>query len=455
DPDAQYMTEARYHGQKVVIVSPDDSDHTKFADDWLAAAPGTDGALAMAMGHVVLTEFFRDRHVPYFSDYCKRYTDLPFLVTLREHDDAWVPDRFLTAADLGSDVGGDAATSEGAAHKTVLWDSSTGRPHVPNGSLGFRFTESGVGRWNLHLDDVDPLLSLYEMRTEAVEVDLSRFDTGETEGGSVVRRGVPAMRMGGRLVTTVFDLLMAQYAVARDGLPGRWPSGYDDPQPYTPAWQEEITSVPAAAATRVAREFARNAELSGGRSMICMGAGTNHWFHSDQIYRTFFTLTMLCGCQGVNGGGWAHYVGQEKVRPLTGFMNLAFGLDWQRPTRHMTGTSFFYLHSDQWRYESFDAAELASPLGNGVFADRTFADCLAQAGRLGWTPAHPGFNRNPLDLADEAAAAGKPVAEHIVDELRSGKLECAGNYPDNHVNFPRVLRVWRPKLLVSKCQRVE
>jgi nitrate reductase alpha subunit len=57
------MTEARYRGQKVVV-SPDYSDHTKFADDWLTAAPGTDGALAMAMGHVILTEFFRDRQVP-------------------------------------------------------------------------------------------------------------------------------------------------------------------------------------------------------------------------------------------------------------------------------------------------------------------------------------------------------------------------------------------------------
>ena len=52
-----------------MVVSPDYSDHTKFADDWLAAAPGTDGALAMAMGHVVLTEFFRDREVPYFTGY--------------------------------------------------------------------------------------------------------------------------------------------------------------------------------------------------------------------------------------------------------------------------------------------------------------------------------------------------------------------------------------------------
>ena len=76
---------------------------------------------------------------------------------------------------------------------------------------------------------------------------------------------MPATRVGGQLVTTVFDLMLAQYAVPRDGLPGEWPTGYDDDHPYTPAWQERITSVPAAAATRVAREFARNAELSRGR----------------------------------------------------------------------------------------------------------------------------------------------------------------------------------------------
>ena len=123
-PDAHFMTEARYRGQKVVVVSPDYADHTKFADDWLAANPGTDGALAMAMGHVVLTEFFRDRQVDYFTDYVKRHTDLPFLVTLRERGDAWVPDRFLTAADLD----GAEAAAEGAAHKTVLLDAGRAAP---------------------------------------------------------------------------------------------------------------------------------------------------------------------------------------------------------------------------------------------------------------------------------------------------------------------------------------
>src|SRR5262249_58724612 len=162
----------------------------------------------------------------------------------------------------------------------------------------------GWGRWTLDLAGAAAVLPLPGGHDQAVPVDLPRFDVGETGGGSSVRRGVPAIRVGGRLVTTVFALLMAQYAVRRDGLPGEWPDGYDDAStPGTPGWQEPITSVPAAAAARVAREFARNAELSRGRSMICMGAGTNHWLHSDQIYRTFFTLIMLCGCQGRNGGG--------------------------------------------------------------------------------------------------------------------------------------------------------
>ncbi|MFF4237671.1 nitrate reductase subunit alpha [Actinomadura geliboluensis] len=448
-PDAHFMTEARYRGQKVVVVSPDFSDHTKFADDWLAAAPGTDGALAMAMGHVVLTEFFRDRQVPYFTEYVKTYTDLPFLVTLEEHGDAVRPGKFLTAGELG-DAG------EGAAHKPVLLDARTGEPVAPNGTLGFRYTESGQGRWNLELGDVDPVLTLYGRHEDARPVDLPRFDTGETEGGTVVRRGVPVARVGGRLVTTVFDLLMAQYAVPRDGLPGEWPDGYGDAaHPYTPAWQEEVTSVPAAAAARVAREFARNAELSRGRSMICMGGGTNHWYHSDQIYRAFFTLTMLCGCQGVNGGGWAHYVGQEKVRPLTGWQQAAFALDWQRPTRHMTGTSFFYLHTDQWRYETFGPGEMSGPLSRGLFRGRTFADCVAQASRLGWTPSHPGFDRNPLDLADEAAAAGRPVAEHVVDELKAGRLKFACEDPDAPRNWPRVMTIWRANVLGSSGKGME
>ena len=40
-PDAHFMVEARYRGQKVVVVSPDYAEHVKFADEWLAVPPGT------------------------------------------------------------------------------------------------------------------------------------------------------------------------------------------------------------------------------------------------------------------------------------------------------------------------------------------------------------------------------------------------------------------------------
>lgn len=448
-PDAHWMTEARYRGQKVVAVSPDYADNVKFADEWLAAQPGTDGALAMAMGHVVLKEFFVDRRVPYFTDYVKRYSDLPFLVRLEERDGVYVPGKFLTAADLP----GAEAESEHAAFKTVILDANTGHPLVPNGSLGFRYGDAGVGKWNLDLGDADPLLSVEGGETaETAEVELARFDGIDGAPGTL-RRGVPVRNVGGHLVTTVFDLLLAQYGVGRDGLPGSWPSGYDDAsEPGTPAWQETITGVPARAAERIGREFAANAEESRGRSMIIMGAGTNHWFHSDTIYRTFLALTTLTGGQGVNGGGWAHYVGQEKCRPVTGWAQLAFGLDWSRPPRQMIGTAFWYLHSDQFRYDQFDAGTLAAATGGGRLAGRSTADVIAQAARLGWMPSYPTFDRNPLTLADEADAAGRQAGEHIVDELKAGRLRFACQDPDAPENFPRVLTVWRSNLLGSSAK---
>ena len=440
-PDAHWMAEARYRGQKVVVVSPDYADNTKFADVWLPAQPGTDGALAMAMGHVILTEFFVRRRVAFFVDYVQRYTDLPFLVTVVDAGSGYVPGKFLTAADLGD-------TSEGAAWKTVLIDGRTGDPVVPNGSLGFRHTSSGVGRWNLDLGNIAPQLTL--LGGETVEVLLPRFDD---PAAGVLRRGVPVRRIGRHLVTTVFDLMLAQYGVRRDGLPGVWPADYDDPtQPYTPAWQEAITSVPARQVVQVARELARNSEESGGRTMIIMGAGICQWFHGDATYRAVLALLLLTGAMGRNGGGWAHYVGQEKCRPLTGWTTLAMATDWQRPPRQMIGTAYWYTHTDQWRYDPYPADALASPVATGLLAGLHTIDTIALATRLGWMPFHPQFNRNPLDLADEVLASGEGVAEYVAWKLRERELAFAVDDPDAPENWPRCLTLWRANLLGSSAK---
>ncbi len=186
--------------------------------------------------------------------------------------------------------------------------------------------------------------------------------------------------------------------------------------------------------------------------MIILGAGTNHWFHSDTIYRTFLALITLTGCQGVNGGGWAHYVGQEKCRPVTGWANLAFGMDWTRPARQMIGTAFWYVQTDQWRYDGLGADMLASPLGEGRFQGRSMIDTIAQSARSGWMPSFPALNRNPLDLADEAKAAGLEAPEYIKQQLLSGDLKFAIEDPDAEENWPRVLTVWRANLLGSSSK---
>lgn len=74
--------------------------------------------------------------------------------------------------------------------------------------------------------------------------------------------------------------------------------------------------------------------------MIILGAGVNHWYHMDMNYRGMINILVFCGCVGQSGGGWAHYVGQEKLRPQTGWLPLAFALDWNRPPRQMNSTSF-------------------------------------------------------------------------------------------------------------------
>src|SRR5690554_2798083 len=217
-PDAHWMAEARYKGQKVIVVALDYADNVKFADEWLAVSPGTDGALAMAMGHVTLAEFFRDRNVPYFTEYVKKYTDLPFLVRLEERDGAYVPGKFLTAADLPAEQRGDAG-EDNLQFKTVLLDSTTGEPVVPGGSLGFHYGAEGAGRWNLDLGEVDPMLSAAGHVSgtttppggdapSSAEVLLPRFDT--TDGAAAtLRRGVPVRTVAGHLVTTVLDLMLA------------------------------------------------------------------------------------------------------------------------------------------------------------------------------------------------------------------------------------------------------
>ena len=474
-PDAHFFTEVRYKGAKTVAVTPDYAEVSKLCDLWLHPKQGTDAALAMAMGHVILREFYFNRRSEYFDDYARRYTDLPMLVMLREHvtakgEKVLVPDRYVRASDFNGKLG----QANNPEWKTVAF-AEDGKVVLPNGAIGFRWGPDGrpdAGQWNLeakearHGGDVKLKLSVLEggaPSTETAQVGFPYFGGIKTEhftenpGDEVLVRTVPVQRIAlGKegekreaLVATVFDLQVANYGVAR-GLPGETAArNYDEDVPYTPAWQEKITGVPRDQVITVARQFADNADRTRGKSMVIIGAAMNHWYHCDMNYRGIINMLMLCGCIGQSGGGWAHYVGQEKLRPQTGWTALAFALDWIRPPRQMNSTSFFYAHTDQWRYEKLGVEEVLSPLADRKRFGGSLIDYNVRAERMGWLPSAPQLKTNPLQVVRDAQAAGVDAKEYAVKALKDGSLAMSCEDPDHPNNWPRNLFVWRSNLLGS------
>ena len=213
-PDAHFYTEVRYKGAKTVAISPDYGEYVKFADLWLAPKPGSDAALALAMGHVVLSEFHATGASSYFSEYCRQYSDMPMLVTLTGNGGVLQTGRYLRA----SDFDGHLAQENNPEWKPIVFDEDSGHLCVPTGSIGFRWGEKG--RWNLEPTDavsdraIRPRLSLIDVRDDAVTVAFPYFGG---DGEAVLRRKVPARRVtvsaGEVWVATVHDLMMAGYGV--------------------------------------------------------------------------------------------------------------------------------------------------------------------------------------------------------------------------------------------------
>ena len=461
-PDAHFFTETRYKGTKTVAVTPDYSEVAKLSDTWLPARQGTDAALAMAMGHVILTEFFVKGKSDYFDDYCRVYSDMPFLVKLEEKDGRYVPGRTLRASDFDEDL----AQDNNPEWKPVVIDSGSNDIVVPNGTIGSRWGEKG--KWNLETKsqngdkEIWPKLSLIDSQDDILEVSFPYFGNQpheqeiftHTNHDSILTHNIPVRKLslpeGEVAVATVYDLMVANYGVDT-GLGGdSVASSYDDDVPYTPAWGELVTGVDKDQIIQIAREFADNADKTRGRSMVILGAAINHWYNMDMTYRGIINMLIMCGCIGKSGGGWAHYVGQEKLRPQTGWQPLAFGLDWSRPPRHMNGTSFFYAHSDQWRYEKLGISEIISPLADkSKWEDYSLIDCNVRSERMGWLPSAPQLEENPLELSKLAKEAGTNSAEYVVKRLKEGSLRMSCEAPDEPKNFPRNLFIWRSNLLGS------
>ncbi len=455
-PDCRFAAESRHNGTKLWVFAPDFSQVAKYADEWVAVNAGQDGAWWMAVNHVLLNEFHHQQKIPYFLDYAKRYTDAPFLVELHEEGGAFRPGQLLRAGRLA-----EYRDTENPEWKFLMWDGVDRRPKMPMGSVGFRW--GAKGKWNLLLKDgsdgtdIRPVLTFLEDADAVVEVKLDDFGEGRR-----IQRGVPVKRLrtvdGMVTVATVYDLLMAQYGVPR-GLSGQYPSTYDDADlPYTPAWAERYTGLSRDLVIRFAREWGTTAERTRGKCLVIIGAGINHWYHGNLMYRAAIQALMLAGCVGVNGGGLAHYVGQEKLAPMEPWSALAFGRDWFPAARLQNAPSWHYINTDQWRYEKTftDYHTVPPDQPSDSLAQGHTADVQVKAVRNGWLPFYPQFNKSPLAVVEEAEAAGattpEAVVAHTVRELKDGRLKFAVEDPDAPENWPRLWFIWRGNALLASAK---
>ena len=346
-PDAHFFTEVRYKGAKTVAITPDYSEVAKLADLWMHPKQGTDAALAMAMGHVVLKEFYfggsagRSRATapsaaevatgPGVHDRGPRTSTTTRAATptcrcccgsrrqtLADGSKVVAPGRYVRASDFADRLGQD----NNPEWKTVAFDAA-GEAVVPERldrfPLGRRrprrrgqVEPRGQGGTQRRRREAQALgARRWRQKHEVVEVAFPYFAgattphfPNNTQQGELNRAKVPAVRLrladgAEALVATVFDLQVAQYGIDR-GL-GSGAKDYDDNAPYTPAWQEKITGVPRDQVITVAREFADNADGRAASSMIIIGAAMNHWYHADMNYRGVINLLMLCGCVGQIG----------------------------------------------------------------------------------------------------------------------------------------------------------
>ena len=106
----------------------------------------------------------------------------------------------------------------------------------------------GMGQWNLDLGEIEPSLTMYAGAAgESVDGGAAAVRPAGLGGSAASSAGCPcagsASTSSRRSSTSCWPSTGSAGTDCRGG--GR--PGYDDPEvPYTPAWQEEITSVPAA-----------------------------------------------------------------------------------------------------------------------------------------------------------------------------------------------------------------
>ncbi len=452
-PDCHFFAESRHNGTKAVVFSPDFSQVCKYADQWVPLHAGSDGAFWMAVSHVILNEFHYKHEDSYFIDYIKKYTDSPYLIKIEKTKDGYQPGRLLRANELKT-----YNNVENGDWKFINIDVDNNDFVIPKGGVGDRWAKK-PGMWNMKFENsfnnkvYNPLLTLLNNYDKLLEVNFSDFGFDTKIKRSIPVRIINTLN-GNVAVTTVYDLIFAQYGVSR-GLKGSYPNNYYNKElSYTPGWQEIFTGIDAKTVLQFAKEWGSTASKTRGKCMIIIGAGINHWYHANLMYRAGAMALMLTGCVGRNGGGLNHYVGQEKLAPMDSWSHIAFGKDWQNGIRLQQAPLWHYINTCQYRYDGQFSRYNSVP--NNKITSQHTADQIFKAVRMGCMPYYPQFKQNTFNVASEAIKDGakndEDIKKYVIQKLKSRKLEYSVGDPEAKENFPRVWIIWRGNAITGSMK---
>ena len=208
---------------------------------------GTDAALAMAMGHVILREFHLDRQAPYFSDYCPPVHRLPMLVRLVQQGRQLVPERLRARLRF--------RRRPGRGQQSGMEDGRLATPRGTRWCRAVRSVSAGASRangtWSRRRSDgadTSLQLSLIEGNPTA-EVAFPYFGGAARPSSSAptipicVTRNVPVRTAdlegrGEAWSRRCSISSCANYGLDRGLGGGGVAPDYDDDEPYTPAWAE-------------------------------------------------------------------------------------------------------------------------------------------------------------------------------------------------------------------------
>ncbi len=118
----------------------------------------------------------------------------------------------------------------------------------------------------------------------------------------------------------------------------------------------------------------------------------------------------------------------------------------------MIQTAYWYLHTDQFRYDHFGADALAATQVGRALGGHDHRGRPRAVGAAGLDAVVPDVRPQPADARRRRRRLGHPGRGVRAAALQDGSLRFAGEDPDAPENFPRVLTIWRSNLLGSSAK---